>query len=403
MPLSFPFRFRRPAVTPANLERLAAMLSLRSGYFVVTSTEVSLASTAVEYAISCVSTYRVVRLLATADRSHTELCVVAGLELPKSEDRPVTAVRDALRALVVESRAAGRPVIVIVDGCDEADPNQLEWIRGVLEWDPDVIGDLRVILFGSQQLTETLDDRRVRALATRVALRVFVPPVPRKPGTGARARRSMLARTIRASAVVVGVLATVSLYGRAPELRAYGPGDSTRPERARTATASSGHPTASATHARVAAVPVLARSPVLPAQQPQRRSSAASVQPAAAVRRQTAHAGGERRTVARSLPSRRQPSRPSLVLQVGSFGSSDNAIELKNALSARYENVHIAHAEIAGRTFSRVRVGPFPESSKLVEVEAELLRLGYSPLRILTRGSRRRSAADSPDETVPSG
>lgn len=94
----------------------------------------------------------------------------------------------------------------------------------------------------------------------------------------------------------------------------------------------------------------------------------------------TAAQGVQPATVAPAIPSREMAS--GLYIQAGAFTDVSNARRLEAQLSG-LGNVFVAAAEITGRVFHRVRIGPMPDRVVAEQMLAEMLTQGYDSARIV--------------------
>lgn len=122
-----------------------------------------------------------------------------------------------------------------------------------------------------------------------------------------------------------------------------------------------------------------------PARQPEQRAAAADVPvpSASAESRQTTAtipAAPARAEPARPAPSRTPPpaAKGSFVVQLGSFGSRDNADRLVRDMSAKGFKAFVAPIRSGGRDLYRVRVGPTPDRASAEALAADLKRVGQS-------------------------
>jgi DedD protein len=90
-------------------------------------------------------------------------------------------------------------------------------------------------------------------------------------------------------------------------------------------------------------------------------------------------------TPARSSPPRPAPAQAappapkgSFVVQLGSFGSRDNADRLVRDMSAKGFKAFVAPIRSGGRDLYRVRVGPTPDRASAEALAADLKRVGQS-------------------------
>ncbi len=122
-----------------------------------------------------------------------------------------------------------------------------------------------------------------------------------------------------------------------------------------------------------------------PARQPEHREAAADApaSSASAESRQTPAAipaAPARAEPARPAPSQTPPpaAKGSFVVQLGSFGSRDNADRLVRDMSAKGFKAFVAPIRSGGRDLYRVRVGPTPDRASAEALAADLKRVGQS-------------------------
>jgi rare lipoprotein A len=73
-----------------------------------------------------------------------------------------------------------------------------------------------------------------------------------------------------------------------------------------------------------------------------------------------------------------------IFLQLGSFGSEVNAVNMRNKLNAQNEQaILISPIDTGSGTFYRVRLGPLLDVSEAESVQKRLLRKGYQNVRIV--------------------
>lgn len=85
-------------------------------------------------------------------------------------------------------------------------------------------------------------------------------------------------------------------------------------------------------------------------------------------------------TVVAAVPSREMAS--GLYIQAGAFSDVSNAHRLEAQLSG-LGNVFVAAAEITGRVFHRVRIGPMPDRIVAEQMLAEMITQGYDGARLV--------------------
>ena len=83
-----------------------------------------------------------------------------------------------------------------------------------------------------------------------------------------------------------------------------------------------------------------------------------------------------RAAAASPAPARAAPGEGAWAVQVGSFGSRDNADKLRRQLSGKGFPVFLMEIESGGRTLHRVRVGPYAERAGADEAARRLAAAG---------------------------
>ncbi len=131
------------------------------------------------------------------------------------------------------------------------------------------------------------------------------------------------------------------------------------------------------------AAPLVADS--APARQPEQRAAPADVPApnASSAPRQTpaaTPAAPARAESTRPAPSQTPPpaAKGSFVVQLGSFGSRDNADRLVRDMSAKGFKAFVAPIRSGGRDLYRVRVGPTPDRASAEALAADLKQAGQS-------------------------
>jgi general secretion pathway protein A len=84
---------------------------------------------------------------------------------------------DALHAFLVESRAAERNVILLIDEAQDLSPEVLEQVRLISNLETDTEKLIQIILMGQSELREMLARRDLRQLAQRVTARYHLMPL----------------------------------------------------------------------------------------------------------------------------------------------------------------------------------------------------------------------------------
>jgi cell division protein FtsN len=82
-----------------------------------------------------------------------------------------------------------------------------------------------------------------------------------------------------------------------------------------------------------------------------------------------------------ALASASGPSRAGIQLQVAAFAKVVNAEALRDELAGVFEHVHVEETSVAGKTWFRVRVGPFDTSAEAGSAEQRLKEMGHAPVR----------------------
>lgn len=77
--------------------------------------------------------------------------------------------------------------------------------------------------------------------------------------------------------------------------------------------------------------------------------------------------------------------RTSYILQAGSYGSFEDADQLKAKLALSGLIAHIQKVELDGKTFHRVRIGPYEKLEQLDAANDQLKQLGIRALRVKIR------------------
>jgi cell division protein FtsN len=90
------------------------------------------------------------------------------------------------------------------------------------------------------------------------------------------------------------------------------------------------------------------------------------------------------REAPREKTARRAPPEESVsyVLQAGSYATFEDADQLKARLAFAGLVAHIQKVDIDGKTFHRVRVGPYDRIEQLDAAADQLTRLGIRALRL---------------------
>ncbi|WPZ33145.1 septal ring lytic transglycosylase RlpA family protein [Thalassobaculum sp. OXR-137] len=85
----------------------------------------------------------------------------------------------------------------------------------------------------------------------------------------------------------------------------------------------------------------------------------------------------------RPLVSRTKPEATQIYIQAGSFEDPDNAQRLTGRLGAYFQGAHVKPAEVSGKTFYRVRIGPINEVDNADRLLERVIVAGYPGARIV--------------------
>ena len=86
---------------------------------------------------------------------------------------------DALHGFLLESRARGRNVVLIIDEAQDLSPEVLEQVRLISNLETDTEKLIQIILMGQSELKEMLSRRELRQLSQRVTARYHLAPLGR--------------------------------------------------------------------------------------------------------------------------------------------------------------------------------------------------------------------------------
>jgi general secretion pathway protein A len=87
---------------------------------------------------------------------------------------------DALHRFLLESRAAGRNVVLLIDEAQDLSAEVLEQIRLISNLETDTEKLIQIVLMGQSELQEMLGRRELRQLAQRVTARYHLSPLGRE-------------------------------------------------------------------------------------------------------------------------------------------------------------------------------------------------------------------------------
>ena len=68
-------------------------------------------------------------------------------------------------------------------------------------------------------------------------------------------------------------------------------------------------------------------------------------------------------------------------LQVASLSNAEKAAALRKALVTEFPDVRVEEAVVAGKSYFRVRVGPFATGADTSRAEERLRAMGHTPVR----------------------
>ena len=87
---------------------------------------------------------------------------------------------DALHRFLLEARAQGRDVVLLIDEAQDLSPEVLEQIRLISNLETDTEKLIQIVLLGQSELHEMLSRRELRQLAQRVTARYHLNPLNRQ-------------------------------------------------------------------------------------------------------------------------------------------------------------------------------------------------------------------------------
>ena len=85
----------------------------------------------------------------------------------------------------------------------------------------------------------------------------------------------------------------------------------------------------------------------------------------------------------RPLVARTKPEPTEIFIQAGSFEDADNAHRLTGRLGAYFRGAHVQPAEVSGKTFYRVRIGPITDVDNADRLLERVIVAGYPGSRIV--------------------
>lgn len=88
-------------------------------------------------------------------------------------------------------------------------------------------------------------------------------------------------------------------------------------------------------------------------------------------------------TPVRPLVSRTKPEPTQIYIQAGSFEDADNAQRLTGRLGAYFQGAHVQPAQVSGKTYYRVRIGPITDVDNADQLLERVIVAGYPGSRIV--------------------
>ena len=149
------------------------------GHLLVTGSDRSAIDALLERVIQKVEPMAAVRARATDPAGGLDpvLSLVTSDAIPRAH----LERRRALADLLARAEKAEKSVLVVVEDASEASVDQLERLRETLEWIPEALEYLRMVLVGDPSLAAKLDTHEGRALSSRIASRICLDEDPSTP------------------------------------------------------------------------------------------------------------------------------------------------------------------------------------------------------------------------------
>jgi len=115
----------------------------------------------------------------------TEVELLASICAEISIDRPadstsVAALIDAINRYLLDSHAAGRKTLLIIDEAQNLSPQVLEQLRLLTNLETNRCKLLQIVLIGQPELRDMLDSRELRQLSQRITARFHLDPLSRQ-------------------------------------------------------------------------------------------------------------------------------------------------------------------------------------------------------------------------------
>jgi cell division septation protein DedD len=381
--------------------QLIRALTRGGGHIVLRTTDQRTAASLLQLVTPCLGSHVCVSLSATHDDPRQIVSAIAD-RLRTSGSAPAASVSPHdLSAAIDTAQASGRTVLAVVEDAERATASQLERVRVTVECTPGALSVVRLVLIGSDRLEATLGQRSARGLSSRIVARIDVPGTgdSRTAPTAVAKRAQKLILYYTAPAVLTATIALVGLPAFV-ERQILPASESTQLALARVAgppisrPADSPAPVSSAlkvSNAAFSAPIELAAMPVafgFSAEDgslaiPSGRAAAKQTQPERTSPPTLAKARPTPEPAAAVAAAISVPTPSRVVLQVGSFRNKRNALSLRDRLAARFPDVYVSDAAVAGATYHRVRIGSFRDDAAAATAQTALRESGFHAIAVL--------------------
>jgi general secretion pathway protein A len=156
----------------------------RSGFIVITGEVGTGKSTPARYFLSKLppSTATAVVLYPALTANELLRSILQDLHV-KASDGSLKELVDALHRFLLEARAAGREVILLIDEAQDLSSELLEQIRLISNLETDTDKLIQIVLMGQTELGDLLARHELRQLAQRVTARYHLTPLSRTETT----------------------------------------------------------------------------------------------------------------------------------------------------------------------------------------------------------------------------
>ncbi len=379
--------------------QLIRALARQSGHIVLHANDVRAATALLQLVTPSVDAYRAATIRVTRDGLHEIISAILTGNGEAGTASPAVDPPADLRQLVTDARAAGKPILVVVEDAEKATIDQLERLRVTLECAPDAIAVVRILLIGGAGLEAKLADRTAQGLASRIVARVEVPSIAGDEGptvatpTPARSRTMFLYATPLA-AVLLGLTGFGLLNDRFPSSSDHVPQlELTRVARAPRPVVAASPVAVRSPRAEISSQPSVAMVTTPPVQPTRAPTAVRSTLPPQVVARATPapqQPDAERRAEVNSSAIPVQ-----VALQVGSFRNRRNALVLRERLAGHFPEVYVIDVSVAGITYHRVRIGRFADHVAVAIAETALRENGYDPITVRPRSGEHQANAGS--------